>query len=204
MTNTRYGIFLRPDPATCWAVTQITLALKQQFGIVAAAAFAPHATLIGNLQIDTPLENLVTTLTPIFERTRPIQVFNHGVHRSGRSIRYDINRDETGEHDNAPLQAMAEAVRTAVLPLHVRHDDFLAPNVQEYRFAAHLTLAGFDLDVEPRLTEEVHDYIAGLPIVAPSSFTLHWLSLFEFHADWRGEWWRAMTSRHIHSWEVCE
>ncbi|WP_153302204.1 hypothetical protein [Microbacterium foliorum] len=150
------------------------------------------------------MEDLVSKLTPIFERTRPIPVFNHGVRRAGNSVRYDINLDESGEQLNEPLHAIADAVRTVVLPMHVHHDDFLAPNVQDYRFGAHLTLAGFDLDVDPRLTDEVHEYIDGLPITAPASFSLRWFSLFEFQADWAGEWWRAMTSRHLHSWEVSE
>ena len=41
----RYGVFLRPDPATSVAVTQITGQLRAQYGLVSAGAFPPHVTL---------------------------------------------------------------------------------------------------------------------------------------------------------------
>jgi len=86
--------------------------------------------------------------------------------------------------------------------VHVRHEDLLAPNVQDYRFAAHLTLAGFDLDVDPRLCHEVEEFVRGLPVVPPSSFVVRWYTLFAFRADWSGQWWHRMASRHVRSWEV--
>jgi hypothetical protein len=202
MSNIRYGIFLRPDPATCLAVTQITLAVRQQFGLVAAEAFAPHATLIGNLRTDGTDAELINILDDVFNTVVPFAVFNHGIEIEADSVRYNIMRDSARTHPNRNLASVAASVRDAVAPIHVRHDDFLAPNVQDYRFAAHLSLASFELAIEPRLTHEVGEFIAGLPIVAPASFVAGYYSLFRFRADWSGHWWNDMPWAHVKSWNV--
>ncbi len=203
MNSTRYGIFLRPDPETSWAVTRITDALHQQYGLTAAAAFAPHATLIGNLQSAVTEKELVLRLDGMFSDVRPLPVYNHGVRRSPQgSYYYDINLNRSGTEPNQQLFQVASAVRAATLPLHVPHNDFLAPNVQDYTFAAHLTLAGFELHVDSRLSEEVGDFIQGLLITAPTSFVASCYTLFEFHADWSGHWWNNMPWRHIKSWDT--
>lgn len=205
MSDIRYGIFLRPDPATCWAVTQITHALRQQYGLVAAAAFAPHATLIGNLQAGVSEEELVEILDSVFRGVRPFAVYNSGVQRTFKgTYEYGINLNAARTEPNAALGDVAAAVREAVLPIHVRHDDFLAPNVQEYRFAGHLGLASFELHVDNRLTEEVGEFIAGLPVTAPSSFVAEWFTLFRFRANWSGYWWEDMPWWHVKSWRAIQ
>ena len=202
MSNIRYGIFLRPDPSTCLAVTQITLAVRQQFGLVAAEAFAPHATLIGNLRTDGTEAELITVLDDVFDTVAPFAVFNHGIHIEPDSVRYNIMLDSAGIQPNRDLARVAALVRDAVAPIHVRHNDFLAPNVQDYQFAAHLSLASFELAIEPRLTYEVGEFIAGLPIFAPASFVARSYSLFRFRADWSGHWWNDMPWAHVKSWNV--
>lgn len=205
MTDIRYGIFLRPDPETCWAITQITLALRQQYGFVAAAAFAPHATLIGNMQSGVSEEELVATLDPVFSAVRPLPVYNSGVQRTPKgTYEYNIDLDAAGRQPNSALRAVAASVKDAVLPLHVRHNDYLAPNVQDYFFAGHLGLASFELAVDNRLSDEVGEFIAGLPITAPTSFVARWYTLFEFRADWSGHWWNDMPWRHVTSWEATD
>ncbi|MGO4585517.1 type II toxin-antitoxin system RelE/ParE family toxin [Arthrobacter sp. 2RAF6] len=44
------------------------------------------------------------------------------------------------------------------------------PSVVEYEFAAHLSLANFELTMDNRLADEVGEFIAGLPITPPASF----------------------------------
>lgn len=202
-SDIRYGIFLRPDPQTCWAITQITHALKQQYGFVAAAAFAPHATLIGNLQLAISEDDLVRTLDPVFTDITAFPVYNSGAQRTDKgTFEYNIDLDFAAEKPNRHLRHVAQAVREAVLPLHIRHSDFLAPNVQEYQFAGHLGLASFELSINNRLSDEVGEFITGLPITAPSSFVADWYTLFQFEADWSGHWWNDMPWRHVKSWKA--
>lgn len=203
MNDIRYGIFLRPDPETCWAITQITQALNKQFGFVAAGAFAPHATLIGNLRTNATTEELIAALTPVLDEAQPIPVYNSGIERTYKgTFEYNINLDAARSQPNEPLGQVAAGVKGAVLPLSVPHDDYLVTPVADYEFAAHLGLASFELHVDQRLSDEVGDFIAGLPIVAPASFAARWYTLFEFRADWNGPWWENMPWRHVKSWQA--
>jgi hypothetical protein len=204
MNDIRYGIFLRPDPATCWTITQVTHALEQQFGLRAAAVFAPHATLIGNLKTDVSEAELIAALDPVFAATRPFPIWNTGVRRTAKgTFEYDVDTDATGAV-NQPLHAVAAAVKDVVLPLAVRHTDHMAPNVADYHFAGHLGLASFELATDGRLSDEVGEFIAGLPLTPPPSFTSRWYTLFELTADdWDGHWWETQTWRHVTSWDTA-
>lgn len=204
MTDIRYGVFLRPDPQTCWAVAQITHAVRQQFGLRSADAFAPHATLIGNLNPTIPEAELVDLLTQVFDSTRPFPVHNRGVIQTAEGpIRFDINRDEAGNAANGDLANLASALKRVLIPVHQPHSDYLAPNLGDYVFAAHLSLANFELQVDERLRQEVADFITGLPIQVPSSFVARCFTLFQFRADWAGQWWESMTGRHVMSWQTA-
>lgn len=204
MTNIRYGVFLRPDAVTCWNVTQITLALKHQFGIVSAGAFPPHATLIGNLRTDASPQDLVKILDPVFAATQPFPVYNAGVrHRETGTYQYDVNLDANGSDINRPFNDVARRVATAVAPVSIDVNDFLVPPVSQYKFAGHMGLASHDLRVDPHLGDEVGEFIAGLGLTPPSSFVARWYSLFEFQSDWDGHWWETLRWRHLHSWDVA-
>lgn len=201
--DTRYGIFLRPDPVTCWTVTQVTTALRQQFGLISAGAFPPHATLIGNLATEATVDRLVASLDPVFGGIAPFPVFNSGVRRQGDGYEYDVNLDATGTVPNVALGRIADAVMAAVRPLSVVVDDFATVAVEDYTFAGHLGLASHDLKVENHLADEVGEFIAGLPLGAPASFVAHWYSLIEFRADdWSEQWWRSLSWRHLRSWHA--
>lgn len=202
--NLRYGIFLRPDPATCWAVTQVTTALRQQFGLVSAGAYPPHVTLIGNLATDAGIDELVARLDPVFTDVAPITVFNSGAHLHGRGYEYNVDLDRHATRPNQALGTVAAATVAAVLPLSLVVDDYLTTPVEDYVFAGHLGLASHDLKVDGRLVDEVGDFIDGLPVVPPPSFVARWYSLFEFRADdWQGPWWQTLTWRNIRSWAVA-
>jgi hypothetical protein len=203
MDDIRFGIFLRPDPATCWAVTQITSALQAQFGLVAAAAFAPHATLIGNLKTNATGKELIAALDSVFHGLDPIPVYNSGVERTHKgTFEYNINLDASGKSINELLNKIAADVKAAVLPLAVSHSDYVVPSVADYQFAGHLGLASFELLLDNRLTDEVGEFIAGLPIAHPASFVARWYTLFELRADWSGRWWEKQPWRHVKSWEA--
>jgi hypothetical protein len=204
VTDVRYGIFLRPDPATCWTVTQVTHALNKQFGLVSAGAFPPHVTLIGNLATPATEAELIAALDPVFHEVRPFPVYNSGIdRREVGTYEYNVNLDESGTRPNEPLGRVAAAVAKAVEPLSVRVDDYMTPPVAEYEFAGHVGLASHDLAVDGHLSAEVGDFLAGLPLRPPPSFIARWYSLFEFRTDWSGHWWLDLTWRHIRSWEAA-
>lgn len=203
----RYGVFLRPDPATAWALTQLTFALQQQFGLVSAAAFAPHATLVGNLALDAPVEELVDALTRVFDRTSPIPIVNRGIERTATGMfagtfRCDIHHDASGSV-NAPLRDVAEAVKAAVLPLSRPVEDYLTVPVADYEFRGHLSVVSHELALDPGLGDELEEFIGGLPIELPREFVAEWFTLFELRADWDGPWWEDQSWRHLRSWRVA-
>lgn len=200
MNDIRYGIFLRPDPATCWTVTQVTLALNKQFGLVSAAAFPPHVTLIGNLHTNTSSTGLISALDTVFDEIEPFPVFNHGIERNQDRYGYNLNKDAAGAQVNIPLAHVASAVAQAVAPLSVPVEDYIVTPIADYKFAAHLGLAAHELTIDNRLSDEVGEFLAGLPITPPVSFVAKWYSLFELRADWSGHWWEDLSWEHLHSW----
>jgi hypothetical protein len=69
----RFGVFLRPDPKTCAAVTQITGQLRAQYGLISAGAFPPHVTLAGSLPVVVPLAELIQLIGFVLRRKRSFQ-----------------------------------------------------------------------------------------------------------------------------------
>lgn len=203
MSNTRYGIYLRPDPTTCWTVTQITTALRAQFGLISAGAFPPHATLVGNLATDASADDVVAAVNPVLSAAPAVEVFNSGIARIANCYEYDLNRDSGGGAVNKQLAAIASEVIEAVLPLSKRVDDAHTVQVEDYAFSAHIGLASHDLKVDGHLSDEVGDFLATLPLTPPRSFLARWYSVFEFEADdWTGHWWKSLTWKHVHSWDL--
>ena len=202
MDSIRYGIYLRPDPVTCWVQTQIVFALSRQFGLVSAAAFPPHATLVGNLKTEASVVDLEARITTALEGIDRFPVFNKGIERVRDAFFFNVHEDGCGE-PNEPLVALAGAVLAAVLPLSVPvHDERTTP-VAENRFWAHLSLASHDLGVDNHLADEVGEFLAALPLVAPETFEATTVSLFETSADdWNAHWWHTLRWRHLHSWTL--
>ena len=77
----RFGVFLRPDPRTCAAVTQITGQLRAQYGMISAGAFPPHVTLAGSLPVVVPLAELIQLIGFVLRRRRTFAVQNLGIRR---------------------------------------------------------------------------------------------------------------------------
>lgn len=202
MDDIRYGIYLRPDAATSWAVTQITDAVKRQFGVVSAAAFPPHATLIGNLKTKATEAELITALDSVFTAVSAFPVFNSGVYEDAGRFGFDINCDESGQTPNAALHIVYDRVAAAIAPLSVPHEDYLATPVDAYVFSAHMGLASHDLEVDTRMSAEIGEFIAELPITAPRSFTARWYSLYETRSNWEGQWWHNLRWRNLKSWRA--
>ncbi|MGH3340196.1 MAG: hypothetical protein ACRDPL_15410, partial [Propionibacteriaceae bacterium] len=88
----RFGVFLRPDPKTCAAVTQITSQLRAQYGLVSAGAFPPHITLAGSLPVVVPLAELMQLIGFVLRRRPGFPMQNVGIRRLADStIAYDVS-----------------------------------------------------------------------------------------------------------------
>ena len=83
----RFGVFLRPDPKTCAAVTQITSQLRAQYGLVSAGAFPPHITLAGSLPVVVPLAELIQLIGFVLRRMAEGLSFEELQARTGAQLR---------------------------------------------------------------------------------------------------------------------
>lgn len=200
MSSIRYGIYLRPDPRTCWAQTQIQSALAQQYGLVSAAAFPPHATLVGNLRTDESVETLNAFIGSTVKEVRAFTVFNKGIERAGDSYLFNVHEDGYGGVNRA-FADLANTVKAVIRPLALPADDYLVAPVDQHQFWGHLSLASHDLIVDNSLSDEVGEFLAGLPIEFPDQFEAKIVTLYETTSDdWSGHWWKTLRCRHLRSW----
>ncbi|MFC8667523.1 hypothetical protein [Streptomyces sp. NPDC057199] len=199
----RYGVFLRPDAATSLAVTTITTAVRQQYGLVSAGAFPPHATLAGHVVIARPdtatadralIDHVSAALTA--GDTTALGVRNPGtLVRVGPTIAYGLYSDgQSGLVDLAgTVNAALDDIRNPDDP----HPHRYSPET----FRAHLSLASHDLYARPDLTDEVAAFIEELPVTPTPYFTARTVNAYRFHSpDWSAGWWHAMTWEHLHTW----
>jgi hypothetical protein len=198
----RFGVFLRPDPKTCSAVTQITGQVGAQYGLVSASAFPPHVTLAGSLPVVVPLAELIQLIGFVLRRAPSFPVQNLGIRRLADSaIVYDVS--SLDGIPNRSLNDLAGAVDSVVRPL-LGPGGTLAPDLYEPdRWIAHISLVSHELRVRADLREEVEDYVNGLGVIPPSSFTADTVMLYRFaHNTWSGSWWRDMRWEHVRSWRL--
>ena len=198
----RFGVFLRPDPKTCAAVTQITDQLRAQYGLVSAGAFPPHITLAGNLPVIVPLAELMQLIGFVLRRLPAFSVHNLGVRRLADStIAYDVSTLDGGP--NRQLLALAGAVDSVVRPL-VGPSGPLPPALYEPdKWMAHISLGSHELRVRADLRREIEDYVNDLGVRAPSSFIADTVMLYRFaHNTWAGSWWRDIRWEHVRSWRL--
>ncbi|MFV0430108.1 MAG: 2'-5' RNA ligase family protein [Arachnia sp.] len=198
----RYGVFLRPDPATCLIQSQINTVLVQQFGIVSAAAFPPHATLVGSLRTRAQPPELMSSVDRALAPVDRFTVYNSGIASSNGGWAYNVNDGPDGQPNQA-LHELASRVMAALLPLALDAEDSHTERIDSDSFRAHLSLASHDLLVEPRLKGEVGEFLKGLPLEPPATFLAQTVSLYEFTTDdWRGQWWHALSWRQLRSWQL--
>jgi hypothetical protein len=199
----RYGIYLRPDPRTCAAVTTITTQLRAQYGLVSAGAFPPHATLAGSEHLGRDEDAIVSAVTKALDGIEPFPVVNSGLRRDpGAGPYLDINQLTDGT-PNAALHELAAAVAEAVAPLRLPAEDpepnFFDPGT----FHAHLSLASHDLYERPDLADEVDEFVRGLAVDHPPGFTGEIVTLYRTCSDdWTGRWWHTLTWEHLCTWRL--
>ena len=141
----RFGVFLRPDPKTCAAVTQITSQLRAQYGLVSAAAFPPHITLAGSLPVVVPLAELIQLIGFVLRRAAGVhcaQSWHTAVADS--AIAYDVSALDGVPNGRSGL---AGAVDSVVRPLLGRSST-LPPDLYEPdRWIAHISLVSHEMRV---------------------------------------------------------
>ncbi|WGD37676.1 heme utilization protein [Lysinibacter sp. HNR] len=197
-----YGVFLLPDPITASAVSTITFQVKQQFGLVSAAAFPPHATLAGSVAIPQDPEAVIAALNPVLSGRRQFTVINGGIQRYATAITYDIDKNSDGTQ-NHNLLKLAVQVNEVLTPLAVPIEATLVQPFDKDSFRAHLSLASHELVFRPDLSSEVEEFIRALPIVPPSEFDARIVALYRFTApDWSGHWWENLSWEHLRSWKL--
>lgn len=200
---TRFGVFLRPDPATCAAVTTVTGQLRAQYGLVSAGAFPPHVTLAGSLPVTRHEAELVAVLDAVMGSTAAFPVRNRGVSRLGSVLVYDVHR--LGDQPNQLLVDLAAAVDAAVRPLLTEPPAGQLPaDVHDpERWRGHVSLATHELITRPELLAEVEAYVHGLGVAVPASFTADTVGLYRFHhRNWTGAWWEDMSWEYVRGWTL--
>ena len=109
----RFGVFLRPDPKTCAAVTQITSQLRAQYGLVSAGAFPPHITLAGSLPVVVPLAELIQLIGFVLRRRPGFPVQNLGIRRlADAAIAYDVSALD-GAPTGRSMILLAQLIRSS-------------------------------------------------------------------------------------------
>lgn len=203
MSTYTYGVYLRPDPLTCRAVHDLTELAKHQFGIVSAAAFPPHATLLGAVPSEATTGDIIAAISPTLDRQPAIPMHNAGITRHNIAITFDVDHTDRGDKNEA-VRELAIALDAAFEPLKSSDEGNRMKPFDADGFRAHLSLASHDLEERPDIREEVEEFLRAQPHCAPSSFTAEWVTLFQFHSsDWSGEWWHDLTWKHLRSWRLA-
>lgn len=198
----RYGVYLRPDPRTCLAVTTITTQLRAQYGFVSAGAFPPHATLVGSQHLGRDEDAVVTALDAALAGRPGFDVHNRGVRASGVGFVYDVHHRADGT-PNAEFVDLAAAVDAAVAPLRLPMNSPQVHGFDRAGFLAHLSLASHDLYERPDLHDEVGEFVTGLDVAVPQGFRGRTVTLYRTaSSDWSGRWWRSLVCEHVATWTL--
>ncbi|MHC5903917.1 2'-5' RNA ligase family protein [Streptomyces sp. S6] len=201
----RYGVYLRPDPATCAAVTAVTSQLRAQYGLVSAGAFPPHATLVGSRHLPVDERLIVEAVGAAVADVPAFTVHNAGVRRMGVGLVYDVHHLADGTTPNAEFTALAARVDAAILPLETPAPNPAPHPFDAAGFRAHLSLLSHDMYVRPELYEEVVAYAEGLPVPFSTTFPGDTVSLYRTRSeDWTGRWWTTLSWEHVRSWTLGE
>lgn len=199
----RYGVYLRPDPRTCLAVTTVTTQLRAQYGLVSAGAFPPHATLAGTQHLGRDEGAIIEAVTAALAPLSAFTVHNAGIRGSGTGFVYDVHHLADGRTPNEDLVALAVAVDAALGPLRLPAEAPQPHLFDRSAFVAHLSLASHDLYARGDLHDEVRDYIHGLGVEVPADFPGDTVALYRTRSDdWSGRWWRSLSWEHLRTWKL--
>jgi len=198
----RYGVYLRPDPRTCLAVTTVTGALRAQYGLVSAGAFPPHATLVGSEHLGRDEDAIVEALSDALAPITSFEVHNRGVEPLGIGWVYDVHHRDDGSV-NEEFTELAAAVAQAVTPLRRPAPRRESVEFRRETYHAHLSLASHDLIARADLRDEVKAFIDGLAWPVPDRFVGETVTLYRTRSDdWTGRWWQSLHCEHLRTWTL--
>jgi hypothetical protein len=158
--------------------------------------------LAGSLPVVVPLAELIQLIGFVLRRRPAFPVQNLGIRRlADAAIAYDVS--SLNGAPNRALSDVAGAVDSVVRPL-LGPSGSLPPDLYEPDgWMPHISLVSHELRIRADLREEVEDYVNGLGIIPPASFTADTVTLYRFaHTTWTGSWWREMRWEHVRSWRL--
>jgi hypothetical protein len=198
----RYGVYLRPDPNSCLAVTTVTAQLRAQYGFVSAGVFPPHATLVGSQHLGRDEDAIVSALDDVLTDRPAFDVHNSGVRPLGIGYVYDVHHRADGSV-NSELLDLARAVDAAVEQVRLPMNSPELHTFDPEGFRAHFSLASHDLYERPDLREEVAEFLAALDVRYTPDFRGDTVALYRTSSpDWSGRWWRTLEFEHVRSWRL--
>ena len=180
--DVRYCVFLVPDPSTSAAVSTITGFVCSQFGLVSAARFPPHVTLVGSLPVAVGVDDLLNVVAEVTAAHPAFWVHNRGIIRlHEKVVVFDVHHDSAGQ-PNVALADLAADLADRVGCL-LRPASGLAPDVRE--------------------REEVDTFIRGLPVPHPDGFLARTVTVVRLlHPTWTGAWWTTFEWEHLRSFRL--
>ncbi|MQP33481.1 heme utilization protein [Rhodococcus erythropolis] len=199
----RYGVFLRPDARTSRTVSDICRLLQHQFGLISAAAFPPHITLIGSIASTVQPKQFSDRVAAQLQGTEPFTVTLDGlIDNPGHSLVLDASKDHE-KNKNLTLTALAAAVDEAVQSMIDPSIPGIAEPFTDDGFRAHFSLASHDFLDRPDLHEEVASFVSDVLDDLPDSFLARYVTIYRFtSAQWAQKWWEDMTWEHVTSIEL--
>jgi hypothetical protein len=131
-------------------------------------------------------------------------MYNNGVQRQGIGFVYNVHFHADGRTANSDLIGLARTVDQAAAPLVTPASSPHPGDVFDpATFQGHLSLASHDLYQRPDLHAELEDYLHGLPVTYPATFTAENVALYRTRSkDWTGRWWQTLSWEHMHTWRL--
>ena len=201
--DVRYGIFLRPDPATAERTLRGFDIARCMFGFTAAAAYPPHATLVGSIDLTVDESELIAAIDRVLADPPAQQLETSALDPWDGAALVQLVRD-AGE---TRIGALAGALLTAIAPLRrVSEGDFAAGIVGAITpetFRAHVTVVGHDGADRPEQLPDVLAFMNQLGFDQPIRATWDTATLYRFRSDdWQGRYWETMTWEIVRNWRL--
>jgi 2'-5' RNA ligase len=194
LSDTRYGVYLRPAPALEAAVARTHALMAERCGVFAAGRLMPHVTLKGFFRTEADSATLQRRVEGALADRDAVVLHDAGVTAFATdAILLDVDGNGAGRR-NEPLHALHEAAFAATAPLVAPDCDFTPHEHAHDALVAHITLAMADIPRER--FPHVLSFARSLEPIGPTASEASEVQLFAFASDdWSGAWWTTLTWR---------